>query len=211
MKLYYFDLYGIGEPIRMLLTYCKVQFEDIRLDGDKMVKLKSEGLFEFGQTPMLELDDGTRLVQTSAILSYLGSQYGMVPDDAMMRYWGECTVQHKLDMIRPLFACISEADEHLQKKKTEDFATGGLVMYLAQLDKRLVKGKFICGDKLTWYDFMIFPLWTDLMENPHCNKIDMVKEKMEELCSDKVKQYVADCKAEMADYLQNRPESTRGF
>ena len=130
MKLYYLDLYGIGEPIRMLLSYLKIDYEDIRLDGDQMIKYKTEGLFEFGQCPMLELDDGTRLVQTSAILNYIGTMNGMTPDDPMMRYWGESTGQHKLDMIRPLFGCIIEPDEHLQKAKTEDFATKGLKLYL---------------------------------------------------------------------------------
>ena len=176
-----------------------------------MIKKKGEGIFEFGQTPMLELDDGTRLVQTSAILNYIGTLHGLTPDDPMMRYWGECTVQHKLDMIRPLFGAIIEADEHLQLKKTEDFAKGGMKMYLEQLDKRLIKGKFICGDKLTWYDFMIFPLWTDVIENPHQKKIDIIKEAMEELMTDKVRQYVADCKAELVDYLKSRPDSVRGF
>ena len=61
MKLYYFDLYGRAEAIRMLLHKANVQFEDIRMTKDQIEGLKAEGKLEYGQVPMLELDDGTRL------------------------------------------------------------------------------------------------------------------------------------------------------
>ena len=40
MKLWYFDIFGIGEPIRMLLKKKGVEFTDMRLNGDEMMKLK---------------------------------------------------------------------------------------------------------------------------------------------------------------------------
>ena len=66
MKLYYFDCYALGEDIRMILHFAKIDFEDIRFTYDPPRKefedLKKTGIFENGQVPMLELDDGTRLV-----------------------------------------------------------------------------------------------------------------------------------------------------
>ena len=72
-KLYYFDLYGRAEPLRMAMVYCGVQFEDVRLTGDSFKTLKESGSLEFGSVPMLELDDGTKLVQGGAILEYLNA------------------------------------------------------------------------------------------------------------------------------------------
>src|SRR4051794_10670016 len=80
MKLYYFDVYGRGEAIRALLSLAKVPFEDVRLDYEKFMKLKSEGKFEFGQIPVLE-NNGKQYNQTNSVLRYLGKQYGYYPTD----------------------------------------------------------------------------------------------------------------------------------
>ena len=63
MKLYYFNLYARGEPIRMMLHRAGVQFEDIRVGfGKEHEDLKASGLLPNGQMPMLMLKDGTKMV-----------------------------------------------------------------------------------------------------------------------------------------------------
>ena len=76
MKLYYFPLYGRGEPIRMALWKAGVAYEDVKVSSD-WGKLKQSGKFEFGQMPGLELDDGDVLCQSNAILEYIGATYNM--------------------------------------------------------------------------------------------------------------------------------------
>ena len=61
MKFYYFDAYGRGESVRMILWKAGVQFEDIRVTGPTWHELRDSGRLRFGQMPMLELDDGTCL------------------------------------------------------------------------------------------------------------------------------------------------------
>jgi len=62
MKVYYFDIYGKAEAIRMLLSKAGVAFEDVRVSGESWAELKGSGTLEYGQVPMVELDDGTKLV-----------------------------------------------------------------------------------------------------------------------------------------------------
>lgn len=82
MKLYYFDVYGRAEPIRMLLNHAKVEFEDIRLTEEDFAKLKREGTvpMEFGQVPVLEYE-GKHYCQTQAIIRALGKFHGYYPED----------------------------------------------------------------------------------------------------------------------------------
>ena len=82
--LHYFDVRGRGEVIRLALADIGVELNDAsftsaewgkdRPDGLK-AKWREEGLIPFGQVPLLELD-GYRLVQTHAILRFLGRTYG---------------------------------------------------------------------------------------------------------------------------------------
>lgn len=61
IKVYYFDIYGRAEPIRMLLTHAKQEFEDVRINGEQLAELKTSGKLEFGQVPAAE-HDGKNLV-----------------------------------------------------------------------------------------------------------------------------------------------------
>ena len=72
LKLFYFNIPGKGEPIRLALTYAGIPFEDVRLDGEKFRELKESGRLAFGQVPALELPDGRQIVQSNAILRYIG-------------------------------------------------------------------------------------------------------------------------------------------
>ena len=53
-------------------------------------------MFEFGQVPIFELKNGTKMAQTTAILNYLGRKYKMVPDDPLAAYNGEAFSEHTL-------------------------------------------------------------------------------------------------------------------
>jgi glutathione S-transferase len=74
-KLYYFDLPGKGEAIRLALTYANIPFEDVRLDSDSFAKLKEDGTLAYGQAPALEVttENGRNMIcQSATILRYIG-------------------------------------------------------------------------------------------------------------------------------------------
>ena len=56
-KVHYFDGYGRAEPIRMLLVYCKIDFENINYTDETLPIAKASGNLEFGQLSVLEVEE----------------------------------------------------------------------------------------------------------------------------------------------------------
>merc|ERR1712166_87812 len=160
-KLYYFDLYGRAETARMALTLAGVAFEDCRVTHEQFAGMKAdEKMLEFGQMPMFELDDGTRLCQGSAILNYIDATLAkdglQQSDDAMKHYNAECTVIAHADdfltkhVVKALFAPDAE--------KAAAFGaiiTTALPAYLDHMERRLPADGFLLGDKISKYDLQI--------------------------------------------------------
>jgi hypothetical protein len=51
--------------------------------------MKDEGKLQYGQLPMVEMRDGTKLVQTKAINNFISYKYGFTPESSYKRYYGE--------------------------------------------------------------------------------------------------------------------------
>ena len=85
LKLYYFDVVGKGESIRLLAEYAGLELEDYRFkDRDEFNALNADGTLPFGQVPLLEVNGTERLVQSAAILRYLAKLAGTYPEDLIL-------------------------------------------------------------------------------------------------------------------------------
>ena len=92
----------------------------------------------------------------------------------------------------------------------KDISLNAFPVWCKTLETKLTKGKFICGDQFTWYDIMLAGFFVNIVENPN-NKGKEFWDKAIEGIPDRVKQYISDFKAEMADYLAARPLSVMGI
>eukprot|EP00568_Trieres_chinensis_P001497 CAMPEP_0183295348 /NCGR_PEP_ID=MMETSP0160_2-20130417/3338_1 /TAXON_ID=2839 ORGANISM="Odontella Sinensis, Strain Grunow 1884" /NCGR_SAMPLE_ID=MMETSP0160_2 /ASSEMBLY_ACC=CAM_ASM_000250 /LENGTH=208 /DNA_ID=CAMNT_0025456817 /DNA_START=63 /DNA_END=688 /DNA_ORIENTATION=+ len=84
LKLYYFNIRGKAEPIRLFCAHAGLDIVDHRFsDRAEFAALKENGRLAFGQVPMLEVDGRHQLVQSASILRYLARIAGMHPDDPL--------------------------------------------------------------------------------------------------------------------------------
>jgi len=157
-KLYYFDVRGLGETIRLILHYANQKFEEERYTFENWETYKSRQ--PYGKVPVLEVD-GKPLAETFAIARFLAKQYGLAGKDA----WD----QAKVDEIADFHKDVSHEVGPYFRAKVGGFGGGDKDQlykenFLPAVEKnfpiyvRVLKESgsgFMVKSGLTWVDFLI--------------------------------------------------------
>ena len=81
LKLIYPDLpFWRAETSRLALFIGEIEFEDYRPSREEIAKMRTEGVFPFGQFPVLQVDDKS-IAQTGAIARFCGKLGGLYPTE----------------------------------------------------------------------------------------------------------------------------------
>jgi glutathione S-transferase len=205
-KLYYFDIYGRAEGIRMLLTHAKAEFEDVRVNGESLAELKAAGKLEFGQVPMLE-HDGRHLVQSWSILRYLGKIHGYYPETSEEAWACDSVVDAVEDYLGKYFKANFEKDEERKKTLIGDFLAW-LPGWVAAIQNRIAANSdphFVVGNKRTIADFALAMVAFDLINNEanphHADTAPLTKKEDYPVLTT----YLTKLHEELKDYLTARP------
>jgi len=83
-ELVYFDIRGRAEIPRMLMEESGVSYKNTKVNRDEMKVLKATGELAFSQVPLLR-HGGMNLVQSNAIIRYLGRQLKRYGSNALER------------------------------------------------------------------------------------------------------------------------------
>jgi prostaglandin-H2 D-isomerase / glutathione transferase len=68
IKLTYFDIEGVAEPIRLALLLAGIEFDDVRVQFPEWSSIKEST--PYGQLPVVQFDGGEMKAQSGAILRY---------------------------------------------------------------------------------------------------------------------------------------------
>ena len=85
MRLFNMPSSGNSYKVRLLLALLGQQAEliDVEYGWETLIRAKAEGKMPFGKAPVLELEDGTLLPESNAILCHLGRGTQFAPGDAL--------------------------------------------------------------------------------------------------------------------------------
>ena len=167
-KLKYFSLYGLGEPIRMMLNHGGVEYEDIQFDvgSTKFKEMKEAGELPGGQVPVWLTEDGKILNQAKAIMIYLGKIHGYYPEDPWDAYEDDWALANQEDLwsdgyVRNFFKDqLEQADIDAAVAKFEKW-NKVVEKKLSDLGSR----KFIGGKNPSVGDFMTFAMYGNFVFN----------------------------------------------
>uniref|UniRef100_A0A7E4VCC6 glutathione transferase n=1 Tax=Panagrellus redivivus TaxID=6233 RepID=A0A7E4VCC6_PANRE len=168
-KLNYFDLRGRGEAIRILFKIAKVPFEDNRIAAEQWPAYKDET--PFGQIPVLEVD-GQKLTHSTAILRYLGGQFGLTGKTPIENALIDALADHLQDFqnepdykqwVYTVIGRVEGDAPALFKEKVRPL----LAQYAGLYEKFLVehgRQSLALGDNLTWLDVFAAETFTKFAE-----------------------------------------------
>ena len=206
MKFFYFDLYARGEPIRMALHLSGQQWEDIRVTGESWAAKKPST--RFGQVPVLELDDGTQLCQTAAILHYIGAKYGLIPAEPELQAHGIMATEYMWNdfFTKNIPGAVFAKED--REAKMQDLIDNKVPEFFTHINNLLSDDKkYLVGDKITIYDCQVAGVFTNLVCNPNSKDPELWAGAWEK-APERLKNYVAAFKAEMKEYLDNRVQTS---
>lgn len=102
LKLYYFDIPGLGEIIRLACHYGQLPWEEVRLSVEQFNELKANGKLLFGQVPALEVEGKGFIFQSAAILRFVGRHAGLYPTDDYQAALCDALLDQEKDMFAGL-------------------------------------------------------------------------------------------------------------
>lgn len=105
-KLYYFNIPGKGEAIRLACTYGKMNFEDVRITRDEFMAMKESGKLKYGQVPAFEVGEGKVITQSASIMRYVGKKTGLYPADDYAASLVDSVLDQEMDLFQGLGCTI---------------------------------------------------------------------------------------------------------
>ncbi|XP_034951752.1 glutathione S-transferase-like [Chelonus insularis] len=176
-KLTYFNITGLGEPIRFILHYGGIKFEDVRISFEEWPKIKST--MPLGTMPILEID-GKRYYQSRAIMRFLAKKFKLYGSDDVEAMEIDAAAYSIDDLVNPLSAYFWE-EEPNQKKRLKEIAMQKKEFFLDKFEKHVKNnGGYFVNGKLSfadlWYaastDYMSRGLGYDVnKDHPELSKL----------------------------------------
>jgi len=150
-KLFYFNNTALGEPIRFLLSYGKIEFEDIRIKYGDWSKVKPS--MPMGQIPVLEID-GKQIHQSMSICRFLANKVGLAGKTDLENLEIDIVVDTVNDLRAKIALYHYEKDEAVKEKIFKPLTEETIPFYLGKLDGIAKENNgHLALKRLTWADF----------------------------------------------------------
>ena len=158
LKLVYFKMRALAEAPQLLLNYCEINYEYIMSwdhFDDEWSNVKPK--LAFRQLPMMEVEDGTQICQSIAILQYIENLGGLKISDPLMAAEAMAVLQSSQELFAPLNPTVNFAVGQDFKNK-RDTMKANLESRFSDLARYLDKheGRYFIDDTPRAAEFACF-------------------------------------------------------
>ena len=176
--LHYFETNGRAAVPRAILSYAKVDWVNNLISQEKWPKIKTSGLCEFEQIPVLEVDNN-KYCESNAINLYLAETFNLMGQNCEENYQIVnllMTFEDFLAIFKKYIMCPDESKKAELKKETE----AKLKFFYEKFEKRYIsfgKKKYFLGEKFTLADIYLtvfLPTCLNLLQINECNFKDCI-------------------------------------
>lgn len=160
MKLGYFGLRGLANPLRLALEVAGVDYTDRRFESLEAWHayrdgtLAATGLLAFPSVPYLLVDENTAVSQSRVILRFLADRHGFGGDGDAERTAAAMVQEEASDLITA-YVKVAHADDTEAARKEQ--VAGPVRTHLGRLDAFLGDKAWIAGgDTFTYADLAVY-------------------------------------------------------
>lgn len=158
-KLYYFNLRGRAELIRLIFAAAGQEYEDIRFEREQWPEYKPKS--PLGQSPFLDVVDENgktfQLAQSLTIARYLAKKFDLAGKTSEEQAEAEMYADQVLDLLNEMVKIHFEKDEARKTEISNKFFGETLLNTLKVLDSKIVKNGsgHLVPSGLTWADLFL--------------------------------------------------------
>ncbi|XP_073252278.1 probable glutathione S-transferase 5 [Porites lutea] len=164
-KLFYFPVRAAGEKCRLAFAAAKIDYEDIRLEGEEWAKEKASGRPPLGQMPFIVTPEGKILAQSSTIMKYICKKGGLCPANSFDEATADMISDGVVDLVLQFVKIYYEKDETKKEELKKEFygttLPPRLEKYEALLKNRDEGKGFFLGEKLSYADITFFDFFNN--------------------------------------------------
>ncbi|MDD9922757.1 MAG: glutathione S-transferase family protein [Boseongicola sp.] len=163
LKLYSMPSSGNSYKVRLLLALMETPYQHIGLEyeTEAIAQAHADAVFPLGKMPVLELEDGTRLPESNAILCYLADRSEWLPRDPVTRaqalgwmFWEQNQHEGVIAVRAALLKYASRAHLATPERLAELLDRGHEL--LALMNSHLEDRKWMAGDRISVADISLY-------------------------------------------------------
>ena len=184
IKLYYFNISGKGEALRLAMNHLKIPFTDYRFSSrEEFYEMKNSGKLAFGQVPALEITNKQNksvqiLTQSASLLRFIAKldpERKLYPDDPVLSCKIDGIVDQEADTFQGFrvmrykerfgFEFLNDdANKNLLSSAEKCYKEKVLPGHLIRLQQIMGESQWLAGNELSIADFHWIPVLKMMMD-----------------------------------------------